>query len=113
MVRDFNIITQLEESLPKVPIVSTKMKEFSETLLQISVFDHVYTGHLYTWSNHQLEGTLVRKLNKVLINDNWLSRFANSMVEFLAPKVSDHCPAIINLQQVNDSPPKPFRFFNF
>ena len=35
------------------------------------------------------------------------------MVEFLALEVSDHCPAIIHLQHVNESPPKPFRFFNF
>ena len=78
--------------------MSTKMKEFSKTLLQISVFDHVYTSSLYTWSNHQSEGTLVRKLDKVLINDNWLPRFANLMVEFLASEVFDHCPTIINLQ---------------
>ena len=48
-----------------------------------------------------------------MINDNWLLQFTYSMVEFLAPEVSDHCPAFIQLQQENASPPKPFRFFNF
>ena len=96
-----------------MPTISTEMKEFTDTLIKLSVHDHRFTGPLYTWSNHQPEGPLVRKLDTVLINDNWLPRFGHSMVEFLAPEVSDHCLALIMLQQVSDSPPKPFRFFNF
>ena len=34
-------------------------------------------------------------------------------MDFLAPKVSDHSPAFIQLVHVLYSPPKPFKFFNF
>ena len=86
MAGDFNIITQPVE-----------MRNFFDTLLQISGFDLAYSGPLFTWSNHQPDGFLVRKLDRVLINDNWLSRFAQNMVVFLALEVSDHCLAFIHL----------------
>ena len=67
-----------------------------------------FFGPLYTWFNHQPDG-----FDKVLINDNWLPRFANSIVEFLTLEVSDHCLALIQLQHESESPLKLFRFFNF
>ena len=72
-----------------MPAISIDMKEFADTLIQLSVHDHVFTGPFYTWSNHQPEGLLVRKLDMVLINDNWLPSFGQSTVEFLASEVSD------------------------
>ena len=56
---------------------------------------------------------MARKLDRVIVNSNWHSYFAQSNVEFLAPEVSDHCPAYIGLQQEIPSPPKPFKFFNY
>ena len=95
---DFNIVASAMESSPIMSAISTEMKEFTDTLIKLSVHDHHFTGPLYTWSNHQPEGPLVRKLDRVLINDNWLPRFGQSMVEFLASEVSDHCHALIMLQ---------------
>ena len=89
------------------------MREFTDVMLQTSFFYLSYSGPLYTWSNCQLDGFLARKLDRVLINDNWLTKFAHSMVEFLVLEVSDHCPAFIQLYYDNESPPKPFRFFNY
>ena len=75
------------------------MKEFNEVRNIISVFDHVASGPLFTWTNKHQEGFIARKLDRVLINSSWHSRYAQSHVEFLAPEVSDHCPAYILLQQ--------------
>ena len=94
-------------------MASTDMREFTNVMLQISVFDHSYSGPLYILSNCQLDDFLAKKLDRVLINGNWLIEFAHSVVEFLAPEVSDHCLAFIQLYHDNESPPKPFRFFNY
>ena len=47
------------------------------------------------------------------MNDNWFPMINNSMVEFLPSEVSDHSPIHIQLQRVEESRPKPFKFFNF
>ncbi|XVE64217.1 hypothetical protein DITRI_Ditri07aG0083800 [Diplodiscus trichospermus] len=108
---DFNIIADTSECLHSDAshVNISDIEEFVETL-----YDHAFTRPLFTWSNHQQsQAFLARKLDRVLINDNWPLNFASSKVEFLAPKISDHCPSLIQLFQNDTSPPKPFRFFNF
>ena len=110
---DFNVILHPSESSNDHQGFTSDMRDFMESKVKISVFDHAFSGPLFTWSNHQLDGFLARKLDRVLINGNWLPCFAQSQVEFLPPEISDHCPALIQLQQDNYSPPKPFKFFNY
>ena len=89
------------------------IKEFTECMQNIIVFDYAYIGPLYTWSNRQGEGYMARKLDRVLINQVWLHTFSDSKVEFLSPSESDHCAAFVQLSKASYSPPKPFKFFNF
>ena len=89
------------------------MKEFTECLEHLAVFDHNFTGLLFTWSNKQGEGFMARKLDRVLVNSVWLQAYESSKVEFLSSGESDHCLALVQLSQVVNSPPKPFKFFNF
>ncbi|KAH1037958.1 hypothetical protein J1N35_039701 [Gossypium stocksii] len=46
------------------------MRDFQECLT-----DHVFNGPQFTWSNHQKDSFLARKLDRVLANDVWLSCF--------------------------------------
>ena len=71
------------------------MRDFVDCRLQLSVFDHAYSDTFLTWSNHQDEEFLARKLDRVLINAHWQVQFAHSQVEFLPLEISDHCPFII------------------
>ena len=93
--------------------MTLNVKEFTECIQELEVFDHFYTGPLFTWSNHQGETFLAKKLDRVLINANWLITFPHSKVDFLTPEVSDHCLAFVQVDQAPYSPPKPFKFFNF
>ena len=110
---DFNIIANTSESYPVSQIISNDMREFMDTMLKLSVFDHAFAGPILTWTNHQADGFIARKLDRALVNDNWFPMINNSVVEFLPPEVSDHSPIHIQLQQVEEGRPKPFRFFNF
>ena len=94
-------------------MINFDMKEFNEVRNRISVFYLVASGPLFTWTNKHQEGFIARKLDRMLINSSWHSRYAQSHVEFLAPKVSNHCPTYILLQRDIISPPKPFKFFNY
>ncbi|XVE49746.1 hypothetical protein DITRI_Ditri01bG0106000 [Diplodiscus trichospermus] len=86
------------------------MQEFVDCRNEIAVFDHIVAGPLFTWSNKHQEGFLARKLDQALINDYWE---AIAYVEFLAPEVSDHCPALIQFKSSSFQPAKPFKFYNF
>ena len=74
---DFNITADLSESsnFNGSQGLSNDMKEFKDVVQKVAVFDHPFTGPLFTWSNHQGEGFLARKLDRVLINDKWFFFF--------------------------------------
>ncbi|XVE49038.1 hypothetical protein DITRI_Ditri01bG0049900 [Diplodiscus trichospermus] len=112
---DFNVIFHPTESsrYDRSQGFSADTKEFRECLHQLVVFYHISLGPLFTWSNKQHEGFIAKKLDRVLVNEEWLSTFSNSRVDFLPPGISDHCPAFIQLCHKEFSPPKLFKFFNF
>lgn len=89
------------------------MRDFTSLLEDIQVFDHAFSGPLHTWSNNQEAHYIAKKLDRILINVDWLTAFPSSSVEFSSWNGSDHCAAILWMDKPFSSPPKPFRFFNF
>ncbi|XP_039009733.1 uncharacterized protein LOC120138287 [Hibiscus syriacus] len=88
--------------------------EGSSCVEDSGLFDHHYIGPLFTWTNKQHDTYLARKLDRVLVNPNWIEAFPSSDVEFLAPGDSDHCPTLVCLhKEAPANKPKPFKFFNF
>ena len=41
-----------------------------ECLHTLAIFDHAFSGLVFTWSNHQNDTFLEKKLDRVLISDN-------------------------------------------
>ena len=115
MAGDYNVISHPFESskFNGSQAMNSDIKDFVESMQLLEMQDHAYNGPLFTWSNHQDSTFLAKKLDRVLINDSWLSLFPHSRVEFLPPELSDHCPALIQLDSPYCSTPKPFKFFNF
>ena len=76
---DFNVTAHLEESsnFHDSHVVTANMREFVETKDQLSVFDHVFQWPNFTWSNkHHLGDFLAKKLDRILVNDQWLRQFS-------------------------------------
>ncbi|KAH1031742.1 hypothetical protein J1N35_043916 [Gossypium stocksii] len=71
------------------------MKDFQALVREIEVFDHAYFGHIFIWSNHQLDRPIEKKLDSFLVNVAWLRFLHHSRVEFAAPGCSNHCPSIV------------------
>ncbi|XVE49274.1 hypothetical protein DITRI_Ditri01bG0069900 [Diplodiscus trichospermus] len=115
MAGDFNVIAHLSESsnYNGSQNFNGDTKDFLECLHGIAVLDHVTSGPTFTWSNKQQGNYIAKKLDRVLINEVWLSNFPNSKVEFLPPGVFDHCSAYIQLSSSEFSPPTPFKIFNY
>ena len=75
--------------------MTLNVKEFTECIQELEVFYHSYTWPLFTWSNHQGDTFLAKKLDRVLINANWLIAFPHSKMDFLTPEVFYHCPTFV------------------
>ncbi|KAK8705889.1 hypothetical protein V6N13_049475 [Hibiscus sabdariffa] len=89
------------------------MEDFDTCLGRIGLVDHSFGGPMFTWSNHQDQTFLARKLDRVLASTSWMECFPCARINFLAPGLSDHCPGVVCLENRMESTPKAFRFFNF
>ncbi|XP_039004068.1 uncharacterized protein LOC120131027 [Hibiscus syriacus] len=84
---DFNIIAKLEESsdFDVMGVHCTPdIKDFQECLEGLYLIDHPFLRPLFTLSNKQDDSYLARKLDRILVNDQWLLDFLDSFVEYKA-----------------------------
>ncbi|XP_039012427.1 uncharacterized protein LOC120141701 isoform X1 [Hibiscus syriacus] len=112
---DFNVTADsMESSNNENGHFTPEMEDLRNCLTSLGLVDHPYFGPVFTWSNKHEEGFIARKLDRVMVNDQWCEAFPNSHVEFQAPGVSDHCMAVAwHTHESLASRPKPFKFFNF
>lgn len=112
---DFNQITSpSEHSSLSVQAISNGMIDFNDTILQLGLFDLRFQGILNTWSNKQPASPIAKKLDRALVNFEWISSYPNSSASFLAPEFSDHTPCLLNLATpLPIAGTKPFKFLNY
>lgn len=68
----------------------------------------------FTWSNKsEGSGFVARKLDRVLVNEEWLCSFGKTCVDFPTGGISDHSPPVISVGSWISFGPKPFKFYNF
>lgn len=113
---DFNdIMHPSEHSSPGRNIITPQMIDFHTCLESLEIRDLRYYGAKFIWSNKQPVDPIEKKLDRALINEQWLNTFPHSLATFMPPqRMSDHTPCLISLA----CPPpiygsKPFKFFNF
>ncbi|CAA7061592.1 unnamed protein product [Microthlaspi erraticum] len=111
---DFNeILLPSETSNPAILRTNRAMRLFGDCLTDVGLFDLPFHGPAYTWTNHQPTSPIGKKIDRCLVNGNWLATFPTSHCSFEAPLFSDHTPCVINLIT---KPPnygtRSFRFYN-
>jgi hypothetical protein len=88
--------------------------EFNDCLNNLEVLDLNLSGCCYTWNN-KCEGPnfVARKLDRVLVNEEWLRKFGKTCVDFPPGGILDHSPAVISVGPLISFGPKPFKFYNY
>lgn len=106
---DFNAIRYMHERQGGASNWPRVMQEFGECLSRAELDDLKYSGFQLTWT----DGTIRRKIDRVLVNEKWMSVFPLSEAEFLPAGLSDHSPMIVKILPLGPRPRRPFKFFDF
>ncbi|KAK3212635.1 hypothetical protein Dsin_017341 [Dipteronia sinensis] len=110
---DFNVSRSMGESIGGCFRISSAMDEFNDCFQSSELDDLCFSGFLHTWCNKRSCGCISKKLDRVLVNNDWLVKFENSEVIFLPPSTSDHCPSMVKLGLQGIKKNRPFKIFNF
>lgn len=110
---DFNVIASLEEYSGRSSPDSAAITDFTTCITDCQFLDIPVSGGLYTWTGMRPNGRVWKRLDRVLVNSDWLSSFPTSCAQLLPRTTSDHAPILFKVGQSTDVLAKPFRFQNF
>ncbi|XP_043697169.1 uncharacterized protein LOC122647945 [Telopea speciosissima] len=109
---DFNVVRQQSEKLGGDPVRQEAVDNFNSFIFDTDLIDLKWKGELFTWNNRQGGSSRVCcKLDRALVNLNWMDALRSSEATFLPPGLSDHSPAVVSILDGVNFGPKPFRFF--
>ncbi|XP_077215426.1 uncharacterized protein LOC143849980 isoform X2 [Tasmannia lanceolata] len=110
---DFNAIRYVDERWRGGDPVLADMNDFNTCIDDCSLTDLKSVGQVLSWHNSSRVGNIkLRRLDRALVNVDWLSDFPNSFAHYKNSGLSDHAPIIVNLSPTQGSGSKPFKFHN-
>ncbi|CAI9094510.1 OLC1v1030263C1 [Oldenlandia corymbosa var. corymbosa] len=91
IVGDFNCILTPDEKLGGSVALSSDSGSFRMVLEQSEMEEIKTHGSKYTWSNKQFGNSrILAKLDRMLVNDQWLAMYPEATAKVLTPGISDH-----------------------
>lgn len=109
---DFNQILNPSESSIGSTRITKGISDFRDYLLYAGLSDLSFRGHTFTWWNNKEANPIAKKLDRILVNDNWLLDLPNAYAEFGDPLVSDHRPCCLILSS-HTKPKRCFKVSHF
>ncbi|KAJ4827421.1 hypothetical protein Tsubulata_037290 [Turnera subulata] len=97
---DFNEITRTSEKLGGARKPERLMAAFRDVIHYCNFEDLGFIGYPLTWDNGR-EGShnIQLRLDRALATSDWVSLFPSNQVYHIFPRMSDHCPIKVCLQQ--------------
>ncbi|OMP08491.1 Endonuclease/exonuclease/phosphatase [Corchorus olitorius] len=91
----------------------TGLYNFPSPSQQNQLFDVPTFGPKFTFSNRHTDATYCRsRIDRALVNSNWLNAFPYTNVKVLVSGGSDHLPLLLNTKSGHVSKPSFFKFEN-
>ena len=115
VVGDFNQIVYASEHYSVQPhgLPLAGMSDLHDCIVDSELSDLPFRGAFFTWYNERLEDPIMRKLDRVLVNDHWRDSFPDSLSVFDPPGDSDHSPCLVYSSAVVERSNKAFKYFSF
>ncbi|XP_074267042.1 uncharacterized protein LOC141590344 [Silene latifolia] len=109
---DFNTVLCPDERLGG----NTKeadMDDFIRCMEICGMTDIAATGALYTWNNKQEANTRIySRLDRFLINQEWMNWFPDMVAHFYPEGIFDHCPCVVSNCKTGSPQHASFKYFN-
>ncbi|XP_074291134.1 uncharacterized protein LOC141617901 [Silene latifolia] len=93
---DFNNLLFPNERLGGAEVTLADIKPFQDCLHCCELVDIKAIGSFFTWNNKQdLETLVYSRIDRCLINDDWMSMFPEAYAYFMPEGYFDRCPCVV------------------
>lgn len=97
VIGDFNSIRRVSERAGVSMLANYRdIQAFDSFIYDTGLVDIPLHGRNYTW--YKQDGRCKSRIDRVLLNNNWLSRWPNAHQVGLRRTVSDHCPLLLQIK---------------
>ncbi|PWA81906.1 RNA-directed DNA polymerase, eukaryota, Reverse transcriptase zinc-binding domain protein [Artemisia annua] len=112
---DFNVTMKTVEHSNGGSVITPDMQDLIDCMNNAELEDLYSTGLFYTWikSPNNPQNSVLKKLDRAMVNGDFLEAFPNAGVEFMPYLISDHSPVKVSFPQSLEKKIKPFRFANY
>ncbi|XP_071713436.1 uncharacterized protein [Rutidosis leptorrhynchoides] len=112
---DFNVTLKVDEHSAGCSHLSEEKKEFQSCVNNIEVEDLSSSGFQFTWTKSLKNPNCdtLKKLDRVMVNEEFLSKFNDAHAIFHPYLISDHSHAVLKMHDALFHKPKSFRFMNY
>lgn len=109
---DFNNVLHTNERIGSV-VQWHEIRDFQECVNTCGVQDIKAIGSFFTWNNkHEADTRVFSRIDRLLVNDDWLIQFPNAYAYFMPEGTYDHCPCVVHFEEETARKKGPFRFYN-
>ncbi|KAL9236058.1 hypothetical protein vseg_010766 [Gypsophila vaccaria] len=109
---DFNCVTSTNEIVGG-QFQLKAAESLRDCIHRCDLIDSPAMGAKFTWNNKQCPDTRTyRKLDRLLVNHEWLAKYDQYVANFLPEGYFDHTPCIVHQKHQIHRPNRPFKYFN-
>ncbi|XP_074265884.1 uncharacterized protein LOC141588336 [Silene latifolia] len=110
---DFNSITSVDERIGGADVTWAEIAPMRSMMSGCNLYELKVTGSYYTWNNkHENDTKVYSRLDRVIVNDDWILSYPDSVAQFLPEGLYDHCPCVITLTEKHMRKKSSFKYFN-
>ena len=97
---DFNLVLYPEDQFWGKRITQSLLRDFNACIDRCCLLDMKSIGSRFSWCNQQQGAKrILARLDRSLINSDWMQSFPASVVEYINPSISDHSPMLIQTEE--------------
>ncbi|XP_074278228.1 uncharacterized protein LOC141601821 [Silene latifolia] len=108
---DFNSVMASDERIGGAPVTNAETRPMVQAVQDCNLVDLSAQGAFYTWSNkHEQDTRVYSRIDRVLVNEDWVDIFPESYVHFMPEGTFDHCPCVVSFDFVSQRKGATFNF---